>query len=112
MGRYTAELTGFYTTKARNDVQELLYPTGQVSVGLSRPILGKKGTLRFSARDLFYTNAMEGLTTFPNATEYFLLRRDTRVYTLSFTYRFGKSYKTTKRTGTSAADEIERVGNG
>jgi iron complex outermembrane receptor protein len=112
MGSYTAELTGFYTTKARNDVQELLYPTGQVSVGLSRPILGKKGTLRFSARDLFYTNAMEGLTTFPNATEYFLLRRDTRVFTLSFTYRFGKSYKTTKRTGTSAADEIERVGNG
>ncbi|RYU89957.1 TonB-dependent receptor [Mucilaginibacter terrigena] len=112
LGKYTAELSGFYTTKARNDVQELLYPTGQVSVGLSRPIFGKKGTLRFSARDLFYTNAMEGFTSFPNATEYFLLHRDTRVYTLSFTYRFGKSYKTTKRPGSSATDEMERVGNG
>ncbi|QHS57739.1 TonB-dependent receptor [Mucilaginibacter sp. 14171R-50] len=112
IGKYTAELTGFYTTKARNDVQELLYPTGQVSVGLSRPIFGKKGTLRLNARDLFFTNAMEGFTSFPNATEYFLLHRDTRVVTLSFTYRFGKSYKTTKRAASSATDEMERVGNG
>lgn len=108
---YTAELSGFYTTKARNDVQELLYPTGQVSVGISRPILNKKATIKLVARDLFYTNAMEGLTQFPNATEYFILRRDTRVVTLAFTYRFGKTYKTVKRTS-SATDEMDRVGNG
>lgn len=108
---YTAELSGFYTTKARNDVQELLYPTGQVSVGISRPILNKKATIKLVARDLFYTNAMEGLTQFPNATEYFILRRDTRVITLAFTYRFGKTYKTIKRTS-SATDEMDRVGNG
>jgi len=94
---YTAEMSGFYTTRARNDVQELLYPTGQLSFGLSRPVLKKKGTLKFTARDVLYTNAMEGLTQFPDATEYFKLRRDTRVYTLSFTYRFGKTYKTTAR---------------
>jgi iron complex outermembrane receptor protein len=110
--KYTAELSGFYTTRARNDVAELLYPTGQVSAGISRPVFGKKGTIKLSARDIFYTNAMEGFTTFPTATEYFLLRRDSRVYSISFTYRFGKQYKTAKRTGGSAADEIDRVGNG
>lgn len=110
--KYTAELSAFYTTRARNDVAELLYPTGQMSVGLSRPVLGKKGTIKVSARDVFYTNAMEGFTTFPSATEYFLLRRDSRVYSISFTYRFGKQYKTVKRSGGSAGDEIERVGNG
>ncbi|MDP4265279.1 MAG: TonB-dependent receptor family protein [Bacteroidota bacterium] len=109
---YTAEVSGFYTTKARNDLQELLYPTGQLSLGVSRPVLRKKGSLKFNARDIFYTNAMEGLTQFPNATEYFILRRDTRVFTLSFTYRFGKAYKAIKRAGGSADDEIERVGNG
>ncbi len=109
---YTAELSGFYTTRARNDVQELLYPTGQLSLGISRPILNKKATLKFSARDIFYTNAMEGLTQFPNATEYFKLMRDSRVFTLAFTYRFGKSYKTTKRSDGSAGDEKDRVGNG
>lgn len=109
---YVGEISGFYTTRARNDIQEVTYPTGQLSVGLSKPVLNKKGTLKLTARDLFYTNAMEGFTTFPNATEYFMLRRDTRVVTLSFTYRFGKTFKTAKRTGGSAADEMERVGNG
>lgn len=109
---YTAEVSGFYTTRARNDIQELLYPTGQLSFGVSRPILKKKATLRLSARDIFYTNAMEGLTQFPNATEYFKLRRDSRVVTLSFTYRFGKAYKASKRSGGGANDEMQRVGSG
>ncbi|MES2113294.1 MAG: TonB dependent receptor [Bacteroidota bacterium] len=109
---YTAEISAFYTTKARNDVQELLYPTGQLSVGVARPILKNKGTLRFTARDLFYTNAMEGFTSFPNATEYFIIHRDSRVCTISLTYRFGKVYKTKKRTDGSATEEMERVGTG
>jgi len=109
---YTMEVSGFYTTKARNDIQELLYPTGQLSLGVSRPVLKKKATLKFSARDIFYTNAMEGMTQFPGATEYFILRRDSRVITLSFTYRFGKSYKATKRSGGGANDEMQRVGSG
>ena len=109
---YTAELSGFYTTKARNDIQELLYPTGQLSLGLSKSILKKKGTLKFSARDIFYTNAMEGLTQFPNATEYFKEKRDSRVFTLAFIYRFGKTYKVTKRSEGSATEESDRVGNG
>jgi len=109
---YTAEITGVYTTRARNDIQELLYPTGQLSVGIAKPVMKKRATLKFSVRDIFYTSAMEGLTQFPNATEYFKETRDTRVYTLSFTYRFGKAYKTVKRGDNSASDEADRVGNG
>jgi iron complex outermembrane receptor protein len=109
---YTAEISGFYTTRARNDVQELLYPTGQLSAGIARPILKKKGTLKFGYRDIFYNNAMEGFTSFPNATEYFKILRDSRVFTVTFVYRFGKSYKIVKRTDGSAAEEMERVGNG
>jgi len=109
---WSAEITGFYTPGARNDIQELLYPTGQLSAGISKPVMKKRATLKFSVRDIFYTNAMEGLTQFPNATEYFKEKRDTRVYTLSFSYRFGKSYKTVKRGENSASDEADRVGNG
>jgi outer membrane receptor protein involved in Fe transport len=108
---YNGELSGFYTTRARNDLQEELYPTGQLSLGVSRPVLKKKGTLKLSLRDIFYTNAMEGLTQFPKATEYFILRRDTRVINIAFTYRFGKAYKTGKRSSGSAVDEMERVGS-
>lgn len=110
--KYTAEISGFYTSRARNDLQEVLYPTGQLSLGVSRQVLKKKGTLKINARDIFYTNAMEGLTQFDQATEYFIVRRDSRVFNISFTYRFGKAYKTNKRTGNSVGDVQERVGNG
>lgn len=109
---YSGELSGFYTTRARNDLQERLYPTGQLSLGVSRPVLKKKATLKLSLRDLFYTNAMEGLTQFATATEYFIVRRDSRVINISFTYRFGKAFKATKRNSGGAGDEMERVGNG
>jgi hypothetical protein len=109
---YAAELTAFYSTRARIDIQELQYPTGQLSVGVSRPVLKKKGTLKITARDVFHTSAFSGLTQFPNATEYFKITRDTRVLTLAFTYRFGKSFNSVKRSEGSAADEAGRVGNG
>jgi tmRNA-binding protein len=109
---YSGELSGFITSRARNDLQEVLYPTGQLSLGISRPVLKKKGTLKLSIRDLFFTNAMEGFTQFPEATEYFIVRRDSRVINIAFTYRFGKAYKAAKRSSGSASDEMERVGNG
>lgn len=106
----TAELSGFYITKARNDLQELLYPTGQLSAGLSQSILKTKGSLKLVARDILYTQMMEGLTNFPGATEYFILKRDTRFIGLTFTYRFGKPLKAAKRSTGGAADEINRAG--
>lgn len=109
---FTAELSGFYTGKARNDLQEALLPTGQLSAGISRPVLKKKGTLKLSIRDIFYTLVMEGDTKFQYADEYFILRRDSRVVNLSFTYRFGKPLKAAKRSSGGASDEIDRVGNG
>jgi hypothetical protein len=109
---YTAEVSGSYTTRSRVDITELVYPSGQMSLGLSHPVMNKKGTLKLNYRDIFYTTAYEGLTTFPNATEYFILKRDSRVVTLSFSYRFGKAYKAAKRSDGSAGDVIQRVGNG
>ena len=44
-------------------------------------------------RDIFYSQKMEALTQFQQANEYFKLKRDTRVATLDFTYRFGKTFK-------------------
>jgi len=108
---YTAEISGFYITKARQDIQEVQYPTGQLALGISRQLLNKKATLKLTARDILYTGAFSGFTNFPNATEYFKITRDTRVVTLAFTYRFGKSFKTAKRSEGSAADEAGRVGN-
>jgi hypothetical protein len=109
---WSGELSGFYTSKSRNDIQEVVDPAGQVSVGVAKTILKNKGTIKLAARDLFYTQWMKGNTTFTQATEYFKLTRDTRVVNLSFSYRFGKAFKTTKREQGAAKEEMERVGNG
>ncbi|MER3471954.1 MAG: hypothetical protein C4330_11715 [Chitinophagaceae bacterium] len=110
---WSGELSGTYNTRSRQDIQELLEPSGQLSLGVSKTVLQNKGTIKLAARDLFYTQAMIGFTEFQNSNEYFSLRRDTRVLALSFTYRFGKAFKSSiKRSIGSATEEAQRVGTG
>lgn len=71
-----------------------------------------KGNVKLAARDVFYTHWMKGNTDFTQANEYFKLARDSRVISVSFNYRFGKAFKTSKRSQGSAGDEIQRVSNG
>jgi outer membrane receptor protein involved in Fe transport len=109
---WSAELSGFYTSKSQHDIQEIVDPAGQLSIGFSKNVLQNKGTIRLAARDLFYTQWMKGNTYFTGAHEYFKLTRDTRVLTLSLVYRFGKSFKTIKHSQGAAGEEMQRVGNG
>ena len=109
---YTGELSGLYTSRSRNDIQEVVYPTGQISAGISRTVLKKKGTIRFTARDIFWSHKMEGFTDFDKADEYFMVKWDTRVFNIGFTYRFGKPLKAARRNQGGAMDEMERVGTG
>lgn len=104
------EISGFYTTRNRNDLQELLSPTGQLSAGLAKTIFKGKGTVRLTGRDIFYTQSMEGVTDFPGAEEYFILWRDTQVLNVGLSYRFGKALKATKRSNGGASDEMNRAG--
>ncbi|MFT3826661.1 MAG: TonB-dependent receptor [Chitinophagaceae bacterium] len=108
---WAAELSAFGNTSLL-ELQETTDPTGQIAAGVSKQILQNKGTLKFTIRDIFYSQAMKGLTTFQQASEYFKLTRDTRVATLAFTYRFGKATKSTRRSNGGASDEIKRVGAG
>lgn len=105
------EISGFYLTKNQNDLQEVLEPTGQLSIGASKQVMKNKGTIRLTIRDIFWTQSMAGLTQFEGVQEYFKLMRDSRVGTISFTYRFGKAIKQqAKRSGGAAGEITERVG--
>jgi iron complex outermembrane receptor protein len=108
---WAAELSGFYITRSQNDLQEVLDPNGQVTFGLSKQVLKDKGNIRFSVRDIFYTQRMQGHTYFNKSDEFFTMQYDTRVATLSFTYKFGKMFKPARTSSGSAADEIQRAGN-
>ena len=109
---WAAEVSGFFNSRNQNDIQEVVDPAGQVSVGISKSLFTNKGTLKLAARDIFYTQWMKGLTYFNNATEYFKLTRDTKVLAISFTYRFGKTFKQANRSEGAAKEEIQRVGTG
>ncbi|MBS1745418.1 MAG: TonB-dependent receptor [Bacteroidetes bacterium] len=106
--KYTAELSGFYTGRSRNDLQEALMPTGQLNAAISRSLFNKRATIKLSIRDIFHSQVMEGNTDFEHADEYFIIRRDSRVFTVAFTWRFGKPIKTIKHSS-GATDEMERV---
>lgn len=105
---WSAELSGFYILREQ-ELQEVTYPTGQLSFGIAKQILKNKGTIKFTARDILYTQKMEGFTNFRQATEYFIIKRDTRSASISFTYRFGKQIRTQQRSGGGAEDEMRRV---
>jgi hypothetical protein len=109
---WAAELSGFFISRNQNDLQEVLDPTGQVGMGLSRQLFQGKGSLKLAFRDVFYSQDMEGFSLFENSDEYFRLQWDSRVATLSFSYRFGKVLKQPKRSGGGANEEINRVGTG
>lgn len=108
---WSAEVSGVYNTRSQEDIQEILDPSGQLTAGLSKTILQNRGTLKLSVRDIFYTNWFKGLSTFTQSNEYFKITSDSRVLVLGFTWRFGKAYKTTKRSEGATGDEIQRVGN-
>ncbi|MEZ0609451.1 TonB-dependent receptor domain-containing protein [Fibrella sp. WM1] len=86
-------------------------PNGQVTVGLQKSFLERKGTLRLNATDIFFNQTVRATSTYDNYVEQFYQRRDSRAVTLSFSYRFGndKVAPTRRRTG-GAEDEKRRAG--
>ncbi|MDQ3277458.1 MAG: TonB-dependent receptor [Bacteroidota bacterium] len=109
---WSGEISGFYTSRSQTDIQEIVDPAGQLTAGIAKTVLQNKGTLKLAVRDIFYTQWMKGNTFFPQATEYFKITRDSRVVHVSFSYRFGKTFKAGKRSDGAASEEIKRVGNG
>ncbi|WP_127132956.1 outer membrane beta-barrel protein [Pseudoflavitalea rhizosphaerae] len=109
---WAAELTAYYITRSQEDIQEVVEPTGQAGAGISKLLFNNKATLKLAFRDIFYTQAMNGLTQFKDSEEYFEIQRDSRVGVLSFTWRFGKTFKGGVKRSGSADDEMRRVGSG
>lgn len=108
---WTGEISGVYNSASQQDIQEVLDPFGQLSLGVSKTLAQNKLTLKLSVRDVFYTNWMKGLSQFTQATEYFKMQRDSRVAALSLTWRFGQAFKASRRSEGAATDEMQRVGN-
>lgn len=109
---WSAELSGFYRTKGIEG-QILIFPLGQLSGGLQKQVLKKKGTIKLNIRDAFRTMRPKGQINIQSTEASFRQQRDSRVVTLSLSYRFGKPIKGVKtRKSGGAGDEQGRIKSG
>ncbi|MFC6996036.1 outer membrane beta-barrel protein [Rufibacter roseus] len=104
---WSAEVIGIY--RAREiygflDVQ----PVRFLTLGVQKQFLDKKANLKLSVADIFYSNKIRATTALTGYSERFYQRRDTRVATLSFTYRFGGKEVAPSRRRTGGAEEEKR----
>jgi hypothetical protein len=107
---WNAELSGFYRSK-RRESQLVLMPMGQISAGIGRQILKGKGSLKLNVRDIFLTNRANIDIHYQQTETQTKILKDSRVATVTFTFRFGKPIKDDhqKRKVGGADDEKNRV---
>lgn len=113
--KITKTLTGELNGRYRNGWLEGVMrtsPVGFVGAGLSQQVLKNKGTIRLSARDIFWTQRFRGITRYGNVDVEMRQISETQVVTIGFSYSFskGKKIAPVKRTAGSANEEQNRIG--
>ncbi|MBF9237205.1 TonB-dependent receptor [Hymenobacter sp. BT683] len=102
-----AELNGRYTSAQRVGFFEFK-PMGQVGLGIKKDLWDRKGTVRLAVTDIFYTAPLRAVSEYTNYRQDLYLRRDSRVATLSFNWRFGNDKATASPTRRTGAEEERR----
>lgn len=94
------EVYGFITSRANGDL----------TIGAQKSLLKGQGTLKFNVTDVLYTNRQLATSTYDNYVDHFTQSRDSRVATLSFSYRFGSNQVAGSHRADGAEEEKRRVG--
>jgi iron complex outermembrane receptor protein len=107
---WSAELNGSLNTGGRNGYM-VSDPRWGISVGAQKNVWSNKATIRFNYTDIFWTNLPKATITYNNYIEYWHAYRESRVATLSFTYRFGNNkVAAAQRRSTASEEERRRAG--
>ena len=110
----SAELSGNYRAPERYAF-DYIHNIWSVNAGVQKKLWDGRGNLKLSVNDLFYTNRVTADVAFTDYTEHFRVRRETRVATLAFTYRFGKNSVAGARRRSGGVEDLKRraaSGNG
>lgn len=88
-------------------------PQWGLSAGVQKSVMKNKGTVRLNTTDIFWTNLPRATITYPGVyIEKWHAYRESRVTTLSFTYRFGNNkVQAARRRTTGSEEERQRAGN-
>ncbi len=104
---WTVELGGFWHNRHVYSISTI-DPMWSLNAGLQKTLWEGRGTLRLNVRDIFYRSWPRGDTHWGNIDELFESKRETRVGTLAFSYRFGKKTVQQARRRQSGAEEEKR----
>lgn len=102
---FTAELSANYKAKEVYAYMHLK-PMWSVNIGAQKKFKNNS-TLKISFTDIFLSSKPEAQNIYANYIENFIVRRDTRFFTLSYTYNFG-SGKTSSQRKTGGADDLKQ----
>jgi hypothetical protein len=105
---WSAELSGNYTSRNRDEGQAIILPAGQVSAGIAKQLLNNKASIKFNVRDIFYTQNPKEIQNFQDVQSTLKITRDTRVFNIAFVYRLGAALKS-KPASSLPTDEQQRV---
>jgi iron complex outermembrane receptor protein len=109
---WTAEASGFYRTKGADGLL-IANAMGGMNIGAGKLIMKKKGTVRLTVRDIFWTQRFSGYAKYSDVDVKLASRRDSRQVAVSFNYRFGKTnIAPARKRATGATDEEKRAGAG
>lgn len=108
---FSAELSAWYESKSVYGVfvTKSLYA---VSVGGQKQILDKKGTVKLVVNDVFQTRQWRQTARYENLDLSSHIRFDSRMVTLSFSYRFGRDITPVRNRKSGSEDIQNRVKGG
>lgn len=108
----SAELTGNYRAREIY-AYDNINPIWFVSVGFQKKLWENRAVLKLNVSDIAYTNNMTATVKFSNYKEKFIVSRETRVASVTFTYKFGNTNVQGSRRRTGGADDVkQRAGSG
>ncbi|WP_235295114.1 outer membrane beta-barrel protein [Portibacter lacus] len=107
---WSGEISGNYSSDVVY-AQLLLKSWGQMNFGIRKKILNDKGSIRFAVNDIFYTRRGSGVINNLRLTDAnWDSKYDSRVASLTFAWRFGKStLKKQKYNSKGSSEEQNRV---
>lgn len=109
---FRAEAGGWYQSRQIYGFMDLK-PMWALNLGLQKTIMKEKGTLRLNVQDLFWTSPPRATSVYNAYREDFIVNRETRQASISFSYRFGNTkLQPARRHSGGAEDEKNRAGNG
>lgn len=107
----SAEISGRYESPTLYGINRLK-ETYSINAGISKQLFNKRGSIKANVTDIFNTDRDRNHAVYQNVDLSGTDKKETRIFRISFSYRFGKStVKSALKHDTGNADEQRRTGN-